>query len=227
MARKVLIIETPLIVTAVAKAADLEPLSNPQLLAIYNAATGRSTSKFANRTKAREQTYSAIKDLACVDARPVPPVVYHEGDQLPEEVSTPIASGSIPPEAARADGRVDPAPTEEVTEQVIPASRPAGKVGRPPLRQAARKQKDGTYVFDMDPRVPRGKTMGGRRPELVRLLRKRPTFRQLLSWYKPSGETDDQKAFNLATAMTCMGHVAGYGFKTAADGRIDLLEPLS
>lgn len=223
--KKTLIIERDDLVTSVARPADLEVLTNPQLLSIYNAATARSTSKFATRAKGVQQTFDAINNLIAVDLRVNPPMRYAVGDELPEVVRTPVASGSIPPEAARTQP-VEPGSTEEVTEQVIPASRPAGKVGRPPNRQAARKQKDGTYHFDMDPRAPRGKTMGGRRPELAAMLRKRPTFKQLLSRYKPNGETDEQRAFNLATAMTCMGHVAGFGFRTEADGRITLLEPL-
>lgn len=224
MAHKVLIIETPAVVTPAAKAADLAALTNPQLLEVYRTATGRATKKFATRQKALDQTFAAIRELAAVDLRSEPPVLYREGDQLPEVVSTPLASGSTPPDQARVQP-VDPAPTMEVTEQVIPGSTPAGR-GRPPKRTPARKLSDGTYRFDMEPRKQKA-VPGGRRPELVRLLQKRPTFRQLLARYKPNGATDEQRAFNLATAMTCMGHVCGYGFQTAPDGRIDLLEPLA
>lgn len=230
MAHKVLIIETDALVTPVMNAGELEPYSNPQLIAMYRAATGRETKKFATRQKAVQQTWAAIQVLAAVDLRATPPAPYQVGDALPEVVRTPAASGSIPPELARTEGGVDPAPSEQVTEQVIPATRAAGKVGRPSLNTStwkSRKLKDGTYEFNMEARAPRGKTMGGRRPELVELLRRRLTFKQLLARYKPAGETEEQRAFNLATAMTCMGHVAGYGFRTAPDGRIDLLEPLA
>lgn len=227
MAHKVLIIETAagaLLTTAVASAADLEFLGGPQLLSIYNTVPGRSTKRFAKRSVAIERTFSAIQNLAAVDLRTRPPVLYQVGDALPEEVSTPAASGSTPPVVARAEP-VAPATSEELVEQVIPASRPAGRVGRPAKPTPARKLPDGTYTFAMEPRIQKAKP-GGRRPELVEMLRRRPTFRQLLQRYKPQGDTDDKRAFNLATAMTCMGHVCGYGFRTAEDGRIDLLEPL-
>lgn len=232
MARKVLIIEaTPKgepLVTAVGTSQGLAIYTNPQLLLMHNAASGRDTRKFATRAKGLEQTWRAVKGFAAVDMRASPPVSYRDGDALPEGVE-PLAPSGGNPDAQRLEPVV-PGTTEEVTEQVIPASTPAGKPGRGrPITvvQKARKQADGTYVFAMEPRVPRGKTMGGRRPELVEMLRKRPTFKQLVQRYKPNGETDEQRAFNMATTVTCMCHVAGYGVKTASDGRIDLLEPLA
>lgn len=211
MAHKVLIIEkTPkndALVTPAGSAEAIRIFTNTQLLNMHNAALGKTTSKFANRTKAVQQTWAAISALAAVDIRTTPAVVYRVGDALPEEATTPAASGS----------------SEAQTEKVIPASKP---VGRPAKRVPARKLADGTYSFDMDPRAQKAKP-GGRRPELVEMLRKAPTFRQLMNRYNPRGETEDEKAFNMATAMTCMGHVCGFGFRTDEKGRIQLLEPTS
>lgn len=211
MTHKVHIIEAtpknPGLVTAVGSSEGLRIFTNPMLLAIYNAAAGKTTSKFANRSKALTQTWDAIKGFAAVDSRATPPVLYRVGDALPEEVTTPSASGSAP----------TPAKTKEA---------PGPGPGRPRKSRPAAKQPDGTYLFDMAPRVPKA-APGGRRPELIAQLRKGPTFRQLQQRFQVNGETDDQRAFNLATHITCMCHVTGYGVRTDERGRLELLEPVA
>lgn len=176
-------------------------LANPQLLSIHNAATGRSTKKFATRDKALDQTWRAIRDFVEIDLRILPPVLSRaEGVASPQ-----VAAPSAPSPATPAKGRGRPAATREFN---------------------AEKQKDGGYLFRMQPRVQKHKP-GGRRPELLRQLSKRPTFRQLLKTFDVPGETDTQRAFNLATSITLLGGMCGHGVVTAADGKLELLEPLS
>lgn len=215
--------QNPSLVTAVKSAASLKTFSNPDLLRIYNGCTGRATKKFATRDKALSQTYAVVKEFAAVDLRAEPPVVYRRGDALPEGFTT--APGSAQPDVRRSQPVV-PAASEEVTEQVIPASRPVGRPPAGPPVWRSRKLKDGTYEFNMPARAQKA-APGGRRPELIAQLRKSPTFKQLQQRFSVHGDTPEQQAFNLATAITCMGHVTGYGVVTGEKGRLQLLEPLS
>lgn len=213
--------KNPALITEVRIASNLSFLGQPELLRIYNAATGRSTSKFASRPKGLAQTFTAIQELAAVDLRAEPPVLYRRGEALPDDVRPAPAPGSAPPDVQRAQ-TVVPGTTEEVTDQVIPASRP---VGRPQQSRPARKQADGTYAFDIPARKQKA-APGGRRPDLIAQLRKAPTFRQLLKRFPVNGADDDTQAFNLAGHILCMTQVTGFGVKTEG-GRLVLSEPLS
>lgn len=181
----------------------LELFSNRTLIAVYNAASGRSTSKFATREKARQQTWQAIQGCTEIDATTMPPVVRRE------EVGVPCPG---------------PAPASDPSSSAV---RRVGR-GRPalPRQFKTEKQKDGTYLFNMEARTGRA-APGGRRPELLKQLRRRPTFAQLLERFESPGDTFEARAFNLATAITCMGGTCGYGVVTGSDGRLDLIEPLS
>lgn len=187
--------------TRVSQPGNLEIFTNVTLLAIYNAAAGKSTKKFATRQKAIQQTWDAIQGYAEIDATASPPALRRE------------EAGDLPP----------PTPASDPS----PASRPKQGRGRPVTREfKSEKQKDGTYLFRMQPRAPRA-APGGRRPELIAQLRKRPTFNQLMLRFDTPGDTYEARAFNLATAITCMGGTCGYGVVTDSDGRLELLEPLS
>lgn len=184
----------------ISKPEDLAEYPNSTLLAVHNAATGKSTSKFATREKALNQTWKAIQGYAEIDARTLPPVLARAGE---------AAAAAAP----------DPAPSSNP-----PVSRGRGRPATPKWK--AQKQKDGTYLFNIAPRAQKAPP-GGRRPELINQLRKRPTFAQLMQRFPVDSPISQDAAFNLSTAIVCMCTVTGYGVVTAPDGRIDLAEPLS
>lgn len=203
MTKITLLINTPsgsVLSKSIAGPQDLDEYPNPLLLAVHNAATGRGTKKFATRDKALTQTWKAIQEFAEIDARTLPPVLTRAG------VATAIATP-------------DPVPSDNP-----PASRGRGRPAAPKWK--AQKQKDGSYLFNMPARAQKAEP-GGRRPELIAQLRKRPTFAQLLQRFTVTGDTPEARAFNLATAVTCMCHVTGYGAVTQDDRRITLTEPLA
>lgn len=183
---------------------DLDRLSNPQLLSIHNEALGRTTSKFASRPKALSQTWAALvtTSTAVVDMRSNPPLLSIAGAAGPQVPPAPV---------------VDPSPSI--------SQRGRGRPVTTMSTWKARKLADGTYEFNMPPRHAKAEP-GGRRPELIIALRKGPTFRQLQKAFAVKGDTSEVRAFNLASHITCMCHVTGYGIISEA-GRLVLLDPVS
>ncbi len=198
---------------------------------------GQTTKRFSDLTTgqrrvwAQLEAYGEDQDEAARQADDARAAIDALAEGKPEEAApVPVAPTPAPVEEDAPAAPPAALPGLEAARQHLgtdpaPAKAPRVKKARPAL-----KQDDGLYVFNMAAR-PAGKfkTIGGRRPELMDFLRKGPTFRELMAWYKPRGDDLDTRAFNMATAVTCMCHVVGCGVFTegqTSGGRIIFSEAL-
>lgn len=209
-------------------------LTSKSLLELHNAIAqtlGRkTTNRFSDIKAGQRRTWDQLTAYAFTFADQSPADV--EAEQASAAILKMATSPSPEPEVV-APAQVAPEIVEDAPaapeEQPAPVQK-APKVKREKAPRPALKQDDGQYVFNMAARAGgKFKTIGGRRPELMDFLRKSPTFRELMDWYKPRGEYFDERAFNMATAVTCMCHVIGCGVITeggTSDGRIIFSEAL-
>lgn len=207
----------------------LDAMNGPRLVALHNEVAtvlGRKTvNRFPDLPSGQRRTWDQLQAYAFTTA----PAEEEEVDAALAALTELAQPEPVAPAAEVVE--VLPESTEEAVDAPEPTeTAPAPRAKREKKARPALKQDDGMYVFNMAPR-PAGKfkTIGGRRPELMDLLRKGPTFAELMAAYKPRGDDLDQQAFNMATAVTCMCHVIGCGVVTeggTSAGRIIFHEAL-